>query len=407
MNVPGWTGIQSEGVWVIVPDAASATLVSLSPASWLGPAGFATVVPLLVVTDSSTATSYRTDSLRFGAGVVVTPPTVPGGVPTVSVPSTGGITLPDVSATLDSGAVRVEVDPTVSDSLDTVVRTEVDPTVPDSLDAGTVRAEVDPFIPDSLDAGTVRAEVDPFIPDSLDANVTRGATIKADTASLALIGDQIYPRTAGGGVDTTKFVSATAPQAVYGDKRFDGITTLVTTKQDSTKGTVVDTLQYWVTGTKDPTWPAGGAGATASQRPGWVDFYIEWSGNRVDNGLPTFSLVSDTANNVYMELVEYTIVGSYFTNFRWSGKRLGVLAVFDQFSWVKAQIATVGGNSGNYNPDIQVINRASWGNVGLYFNAPNAAGHVRCWLRVHYQVSPAAAGPPAANTSTYYVKLEG
>jgi len=73
------------------------------------------------------------------------------------------------------------------------------------------------YISDSLDANAVRqaalnAAIGPYttktnLADTIDAKLTRGATIKADTASLAVVADKMYPRTAGGGgADTNRIV---------------------------------------------------------------------------------------------------------------------------------------------------------------------------------------------------------
>lgn len=78
----------------------------------------------------------------------------------------------------------------------------------------TTRDSVLRFLSDSI---AIRKQVAPQIRDSLDAGVTRGETIKRDTASLAALGDLLYPRTAGGAgiaADSMRRIAA-SPIAYY------------------------------------------------------------------------------------------------------------------------------------------------------------------------------------------------
>lgn len=191
-----WDSYGSFGRPVAIPNTASGDLASfVTPDSV--PTSSIVLIPVLSLIDSASGLTYRADSLRLGSGATVVAPTNGGDTPTLIVQATGGVSIADVSATLDSGAVRSEKDPTVTDSLDTIVRVEKDPTVSDSLDT-VVRTETDPQAPaivsDSL--GTVvRTESDPSaiskastVADSL---ATNGARSISSTGRIFSVQDSV------------------------------------------------------------------------------------------------------------------------------------------------------------------------------------------------------------------------
>jgi hypothetical protein len=472
-DVPGWRGVGGAGEWMNVPHGATALLSSLTHSTVSQSYPF--IATLTSFVDSAGGV-YVNDTLRFGAGLrVIQSPT--GGPPTLIATGsgTGDMLKADSNKATSGGFATVQFvydnagtggsgDTTGTTNRPEMTNIENDvKTVRDIAggkgDSDSLKAAADTLAAhrtqidtkqNTLSAAQI-ARLDSSLAEGYAISITSSGTIKiiavdttgffaafggvmtesdptaikADTASLAVLADQMYPRSASGGsADSSVSVSKTQNETVWGNKDFDGTLTVDNINQDKDSsfnaGTVnarallidstgyvqLDSIMYKVMGGVAPSWYEG-LGGGGSKRSS-VTFHVR-SSKRVNATLRQFDVVSDTAQGWYVVGVYAKTFGLYATdapgvyfsnsafveNYVYNDAKVSTTLV----TWIAATERVMGDAARSVSMVPRIMTIGSRGIVQLAFTESNDGSHFRSEITVElYNLS-------GSETSAWLAKI--